>query len=180
MRLDDFAAAFRERVLPVLDLFQSSAQVARELPVSWLSMVTEDTIEWALACEDRDAVALQLRRHMERPLKGKQRWEDRIRHYRRGWEIAPGRESLPSPAVLVYSTLSLGSSAGDAQCILRDYYPRRVGVRRWDTPGVFGLPRHSPWPTMLSAWLYARPLRHGSIGRRSGAPAVCLSVPQLG
>jgi hypothetical protein len=108
MRLDDFAAAFRERVLPVLDLFQSPALVARELPVSWLSMVAEGTVEWALACEDYDAAALLLRRHMERPLEGKQRWKDRIRHYRRGWEIAPGRDGLPSSVDLVYSTLSLG------------------------------------------------------------------------
>ena len=108
MRLDDFAAAYRERALPVLDLFQSPALLARELPSSWLSMVTEGTIEWALACQDRDAAALLLRRHMERPLKGKQQWEDRIRHYRRGWQIAPGRDGLPSSAVLVYSTLSLG------------------------------------------------------------------------
>jgi hypothetical protein len=108
MRLDDFAAAFGERVLPVLDLFRSPALVARELPVSWLSMVAEGTVEWALACEDRDAAALLLCRHMQRPLKGKQRWEDRIRHYRRGWEIAPGRGGLPSPAVLMYSTSSLG------------------------------------------------------------------------
>ncbi len=33
MRLDEFAAAFRERVLPVLDLFQSPSLVARELPI---------------------------------------------------------------------------------------------------------------------------------------------------
>jgi len=44
MRLHDFASAFRERVLPVLDLFQSPALVARELPVSWLDMITYGTI----------------------------------------------------------------------------------------------------------------------------------------
>jgi len=97
MRLDEFAAAFRERVLPVLGLFHSPSRVARELPVSWLSMVTYGTIEWALARDDRDAAALLLRRHLERPMKGKQRWEHRLASFRRGWEVAPGRDGLPSP-----------------------------------------------------------------------------------
>lgn len=108
MRLDEFAAAFRERVVPVLELFQSPSLVARELPVSWLSMVISDTIEWALAHDDRDAAALLLRRHLERPLKGQQRWEQRLASFRRGWEIAPGRDGLPGSAVLVYDTESLG------------------------------------------------------------------------
>ncbi len=108
MRLDEFAAAFRARVLPVLDLFQSPSLVARELPIPWLSMVTYGTIEWALARDDRDAAALLLRRHLERPLRGKQRWEHRLASFRRGWEIPPGRDGLPSPAVLVYATESLG------------------------------------------------------------------------
>jgi hypothetical protein len=108
MRLGDFAVAFRERVLPVLDLFQSPALVARELPVSWLGMVNYGTIEWALARDEPDAAALLLRRHMERPLRGKQRWEQRRDGFRRGWETAPGRDGLPGPAVLVYATGSLG------------------------------------------------------------------------
>jgi len=108
MRPDDFAAAFRERVLPVLGLFQSPALVARELPVSWLGMVTYGTIEWALARDDPAAAAVLLRRHMERPLIGQQRWEQRRDSFRRGWEIAPGRDGLPNPAGLLYGTVSLG------------------------------------------------------------------------
>lgn len=106
--LDEFAAAFRARVLPVLDLFQSPSLLARELPIPWLSMVTYGTIEWALARDDPDAAALLLRRHLERPLKGKQRWDQRLANFRRGWEIAPGRDGLGIPAVRVYATESVG------------------------------------------------------------------------
>jgi len=49
-----------------------------------------------------------LRRHPERPLKGKQRWEKRRDSFRRGWETAPGHDGLRSPAVLLYATGSLG------------------------------------------------------------------------
>ena len=105
--LDEFAAAFRERVLPVLGLFQSPSVVARKLPVSWLSMIDHATIEWALARGDQDAAALLLRRHLERPLTGKQRWEPRLDSFRRGWAAAPGRDGLPDP-VLAYTTEALG------------------------------------------------------------------------
>jgi hypothetical protein len=108
MRLNDFARAFRETVLPVLGLFQCPALLARDLPASWLSMVTYGSIEWALARNDPDAASVLLRRHMERPLIGKQRWEQRVDSFRRGWEIAPGRDGVPSPAVLAYATVSLG------------------------------------------------------------------------
>jgi len=104
----EFAAAFQERVIPVLDLFQSPSRVARELPVWWLGMVTYGTIEWALACGDQDAAALLLRRHLERPLRGSQQWEQRFESFRRGWEAAPGRDGLPGPGMDVYSTESLG------------------------------------------------------------------------
>lgn len=49
-----------------------------------------------------------MRRHLERPLKGQQRWEQWLASFRRGWELAPGRDGLPSSAVLVYDTESLG------------------------------------------------------------------------
>ena len=61
-----------------------------------------------LAGEHQDAAALLLRRHMQRPLKGVQRWEQRVGSFRRGWEIAPGREGISSPAVVMYATESLG------------------------------------------------------------------------
>ena len=54
----------------------------------------------------RFQAALLLRRHLERPLQGQQRWEQRMDSFRRGWEAAPGL--LPGSAGLLYSTQSLG------------------------------------------------------------------------
>jgi hypothetical protein len=71
-------------------------------------MVGYGTVEWALACGDHDAAVLLLRRHLERPLVGAQRWQQRVDSFRRGWDAAPGRAGLPGPAVLVHATESLG------------------------------------------------------------------------
>jgi hypothetical protein len=93
MRLDEFAAAFRERVLPVLELFQSPSLVARELPASMMTGTLR-----RCCCVGT----------WKRPLEGQQRWEQRLASFRRGWAIAPGRDGLPSSAVLVCDTESLG------------------------------------------------------------------------
>jgi len=85
-----FAARFRERVLPVLGLFASSRVLASELPDSWLMTVDSGTIEQALARNDRESAAALICRHMERPLRGQQTWRDRIGGFRDGWETAPG------------------------------------------------------------------------------------------
>jgi hypothetical protein len=104
--LDEFAAGFRVRVLPVLDLFKSPRLVAQEMPDSWLSMVDCGTIEWALTSDDRDAAALLLKRHLERPLRDEQSRGPLLERFRRGWELAPGRDGLPQ--VLAWATEPLG------------------------------------------------------------------------
>lgn len=105
--LGEFAAAFGQRVLPVLRLFRSPDLAAPGLPVSWLGMIGCETVEWALARDDPGAAALLIRRHMQRPLRGQQTWRGRIEHFRRGWEIAPDRTGLAQSA-LPFSTEALG------------------------------------------------------------------------
>lgn len=107
LSLDEFAAAFCERILPVLRLFRSPDLAAHGLPDSWLVMVGSEMVEWALAHNDSGAAALLIRRHMQRPLHGQQTWQSRIEAFRRGWELAPGRDGL-SQAALPLATASLG------------------------------------------------------------------------
>jgi len=71
-------------------------------------MVTYGTIGWPLARDDPDAAAVLLRRHMKGPLIGKQRWEQRLDSFRRRRRSRLAGDGLPSPAVLVYATASLG------------------------------------------------------------------------
>jgi hypothetical protein len=91
----EFAAGFRELILPVLRLFRSPRLLATGLPDSWLMTVDSGTIEQALAQDDRESAALLMRRHMERPLRGHQTWRDRIGGFRHGWGNAPGRDQSP-------------------------------------------------------------------------------------
>jgi len=95
------------RILPVLRLFRSPGVAACRLPDPWLAMAGCETVEWALARNDPDAAALLIRRRLQRPLRGQQTWQGRIEPFRRGWELAPGRDGL-SPAVLPFGTESLG------------------------------------------------------------------------
>ena len=80
----EFAARFRERVLPVLGLFGSSGLLASEMPDSWLMTVDSGTIEQALARHDRESAAVLIHRHLERPLRGAQTWSGRIGGFRHG------------------------------------------------------------------------------------------------
>jgi hypothetical protein len=91
----EFAARFRERVLPVLGLFGSSHLLASEMPDSWLMTVDSGTVEQALARKDRESAAALIRRHMERPLRGHQTWPDRIGGFRQGWDGTPGSTQPP-------------------------------------------------------------------------------------
>jgi hypothetical protein len=99
----EFAARFRERVLPVLGLFGSSRLLASEMPDSWLVTVDSGTIEQALARNAGESAAVLIRRYMERPLRGHQTWPDRIGGFWRGWESAPGCARPPQ-----YGTGALG------------------------------------------------------------------------
>jgi hypothetical protein len=105
--LGEFAAAFGQRVLPVLRRFRSPDLAAPGLPVSWLGMIGCETVEWALARDDPGAAALLIRRHMQHPLRGQQTWRGRIEPFRRGWEMAPDRTGLAQSA-LPFSTEALG------------------------------------------------------------------------
>lgn len=91
----EFAARFRERVLPALGLFRSSRLLATGLPDSWLMTVDSGMIEQALARNDRESAAVLIRRHMERPLRGHQTWLDRIGGFRHGWDSTPGSTQPP-------------------------------------------------------------------------------------
>lgn len=104
--LDEFAAGFRARVLPILDLFESPDLVARELPDSWMRMVDCGTIEWALSKDDPGAAALLLTRRLGRPLRDGQSRVPILDRFRRGWELAPDRGELPQP--VLWATESLG------------------------------------------------------------------------
>ncbi len=73
-------------LLPTFQLFDSPAHVAHDLPTAWLGMIEARTIEWAIAMGDRDAATLLVRRHLERPLRGKQTWETRLRLFTEGFE----------------------------------------------------------------------------------------------
>jgi hypothetical protein len=95
MTTSEFAARFREQVLPVLGLFGSSRLLAAEMPDSWLVTVDSGTIEQALARHDRESAAALLGRYMERPLRGHQTWPDRIGGFRHGWDSTPGDDRPP-------------------------------------------------------------------------------------
>jgi hypothetical protein len=47
---------------------------------------TASTIEWALAHDNREAAAQLLRRHIERPVKGNQTSDPRVRRFANGWQ----------------------------------------------------------------------------------------------
>jgi hypothetical protein len=64
--LEKFASGFAGRVMPVLELFESPAAVAHGLPRSWLGLIDAGTIEWALACGDREAAEALLRMRLWR------------------------------------------------------------------------------------------------------------------
>jgi hypothetical protein len=93
--VSEFAARFRERVLPVLGLFGSSRLLAAELPGSWLATIDSGMVEQSLARRDRQSAAALITRHMERPLRGHQTWADRIGGFRHGWDSAPGSGRPP-------------------------------------------------------------------------------------
>jgi hypothetical protein len=105
--LSEFAAAFARRILPVLRLFRSPDLAACGLPDPWLAMAGCETVEWALARNDPGAAGLLIRRHLQRPLRGQQTWPGRIEPFRRGWELAPGRDEF-SQALQPFGTESLG------------------------------------------------------------------------
>lgn len=104
--LDELLQGLQNRILPVFDLFRSPHLLSSGLPDSCLSMVDCSTIEWALAHADPASASLLIRRHMELPLRGMQRWQGLIDRFREGWETAPDRSALPQ--VLYYATEPLG------------------------------------------------------------------------
>ncbi len=53
-------------------------------------------IEWALAHGDRDAAALLIRRHLAGPRPGSQASQMQTGAFRKGWQLAPRRDGLPS------------------------------------------------------------------------------------
>jgi hypothetical protein len=101
-----FVAGFRERVVPVLDLFRAPRLVAEGLPERWLQMVDSGMIEYALARNDRESAATLIRRHVERPLRGAQTWPSRINGFRHGWETAPAPDPAPRLAAAEMGWLS--------------------------------------------------------------------------
>jgi hypothetical protein len=85
LALDVFASDLREEVVPVLEVFRDPETAARQLPQAWLSMISAGTIEWALAHDKREAATQLLRRHIERPVKGDQTSDPRVRRFANGW-----------------------------------------------------------------------------------------------
>jgi hypothetical protein len=95
VNLAEFLRCITERVLPVLDAFADPGTVVSKLPTTWWDMVDAGTVEWSLACGDRDSAAAMIHRHLERPLKGLQSAESRLSQFREGWEAAHRGEEPP-------------------------------------------------------------------------------------
>jgi hypothetical protein len=86
LALDAFASDLRAEVLPVLGVFGDPEAAAQQLPEAWLPTVSAGTIEWALAHDKREAATQLLRRHIERPVKGDQTSDARVRRFANGWQ----------------------------------------------------------------------------------------------
>jgi hypothetical protein len=104
--LDGFTTGFRQKVLPMLDLFRSSSMLANSLPDSWLTAADSGLIEQALSRDDSESAALLMHRYMERPLPGDQSWSERIDGFTRGWEDALSPGQPPQHGVSAFGWLA--------------------------------------------------------------------------
>lgn len=106
VNLAEFLRCITAHVLPVLDDFAHPGTVVSGLPTTWWGMVDAGTVEWSLACGDRDSAAAIIHRHLERPLKGLQSAESRLSPFSDGWAAGHRREAPPPDLPL--SVRSLG------------------------------------------------------------------------
>ena len=125
----EFVTYVADVVVPVLDAFNEAASLVAALPESWLSMIGAGTVEWALACGDADAATELIRRSIGQPLRAQQRLDERIGHFRHGWELA--EQGLRPERQPPFGFEAFGWLASTHDLLTPDDLGAREPGRRW-------------------------------------------------
>jgi hypothetical protein len=92
--LEAFCFGVDAEIIPVLNRLAEPADLVASLPDTWWIIVGAPTVEWALACGDRDAAAAMIRRTLDAHVRGSVTRDVVLAHFRDGHRSFERDEAL--------------------------------------------------------------------------------------